>query len=350
MAKKGRKPAVTMSDVGRVAGVSSTTVSHVINKTRYIRPETEQAVLAAIESTGYSGDAIARSLRTGATQTVGVAMTAISNPHFAGFVHAIERHLSNSGFSLVLADTHDDPVREQRAVAEILSHRVDGMIVASASDSTTVVDTLRRRQLPTVFIDRIPEKLYPGMDAVGVENAGSTAQLVDHLTWHGHQRIALVLPPLVHSTIRERRRGYELGLERNDIRPDPSLVVIGNQSEATAAEAVDQLFALKEPPTAIVSSNNEMTLGVMREFRRRGIRVPDDIALAVFDDFEWADFFAPRLTAIAQPVNDIGRLAVEMLLDRLGNRDRDAEPRQERLEPRFELRDSCGCVTGPPTA
>ena len=168
---------VTMSDVARVAQVSATTVSHVINQTRKVDPETEKAVRDAIELTGYFGDGIARSLRKGTTETIGLAMSAISNPYFGDVVHAIERRISGAGYTLLLVDTHDESERERRVVRDLMSHRVDAMILAPSDDSDSLLDALSKRGIPTVLIDRVPARTRAGMDATASS----------HLRRHGQE-------------------------------------------------------------------------------------------------------------------------------------------------------------------
>jgi LacI family transcriptional regulator len=331
-----------MSDVGRVANVSATTVSHVINKTRPVRPETEKAVLDAIEVTGYFGDDIARSLRKGTTQTIGLAMSAISNPYFADVVHAVERRMTEAGYSLLLADTHDDPARERRAVKELLSRRVDAMIVAPSADPTSILDELVRRAVPTVLIDRVPAQSRPGVDAIGVINDEPNARLVDHLVRHGHRRIATITSTPGLATTEERLAGYRAGLERNGLPLDPALIRAGlNATGDHTAEAVGELLAQADPPSAVVMGNNQVTISTMGALRARDLEVPRDIALAAFDDFAWADFFHPRLTAISQPVDELGNGAVTLLLERMRERDRPSQ--HVRLEPTLIVRESCGC-------
>lgn len=335
---------VTMADVARVANVSATTVSHVLNKTRKVQPETAQAVLAAIEATGYSGDGIARSLRTGMTETIGLAMSAISNPYFGDLVHAIESNVTTAGYSLLLADTHDDPVREKRAVNDLLSHRVDAMIVAPSADPATMLDTLAKRGIPTVLIDRVPAQTRNGVDAIGVVNDEPNARLVDHFARIGHTRIATITssPHLV--TTAERLDGYWSGIKRNGLPTDRDLVQVGEPgSEQAMQRAMTALLGLSNPATAIIMGNNQVTIGAMRALRERGLEVPRDIAIACFDDFAWADLFHPRLTAISQPVDQLGSQAVSMLLERL--HDRHLAPRHRRLQPTIQHRESCGCTS-----
>lgn len=333
---------VTMSDVARVAEVSQSTVSHVINKTRKVHPDTERAVLAAIEATGYWGDGVARSLRRGTTETIGLAMSAISNPYFGNVVQAMERSISRAGYSLLLADTHDDSESETRAVVNLLSHRVDAMIIAPSADPDQTLDILSKRSIPTVLIDRVPEQPRKGMDAIGVTNEGPNALLVDHLVEIGHRRIATITSrPGIRTTV-ERLDGYWAGLDRNNIVRDRALVRVGDDgAEGAADRAVEELLALKDPPTAIVMGNNQVTIATLAALRARRVEVPRDLALVAFDDFPWADLFHPRLTAMSQPVEELGRGAVQLLFERLG--DRDLPSRQVRLEPTFVHRESCGC-------
>lgn len=340
---------VTMSEVGKVASVSATTVSHVINKTRKVDPDTEKAVLAAIQSTGYSGDGIARSLRKGTTETVGLAMSSISNPYFGDVVHAIERSLTEAGYSLLLSDTHDDPARELKAVQDLISHRVDAMILAPSADPTRTLALLTKRSIATVLIDRVPTEIFPGVDAIGVTNDEPNAQLVDHFARLGHTRIGTIASTPNLTTTIERLRGYRTGTERNGLDYDPQLVAIGDigtGDQTLTDKALQTLLALPEPPTAIIMGNNHVTIAAMRALRRLGIEVPRDLAIASFDDFEWADLFHPRLTAVSQPVDDLGSGAVALLLERFWNRD--LPPRHQRLEPTIRHRESCGCAEGDP--
>lgn len=333
---------VTMSEVARVAGVSQSTVSHVVNKTRRIAPETEKAVTAAIEATGYVNDGIAKSLRTGKTHTIGLAISAMSNPYFGEVVHAIEKHLTELGYSLILADTHDEPERELRAVRDLLAQRPAGIIIAPSADPQEALHQISRRNIATVLIDRVPERLDPTqpIDAIGVENTEPTAELVNHLTERGHRRIAMICGrPGLRTTI-ERLDGYVLGMQRAGLELDQSLIRDGHSEADPAAAAIKALMRLDSPPTALITANNQMTIGAMKALRDLGLQVPRDLALVAFDDFPWADLFSPRLTVMVQPVEELGTLAAEMLFQRI--QQPDLEPREVRLAPQLIVRDSGG--------
>jgi len=335
----------TMKDVARVANVSQSTVSHVLNKTRKVSPETERAVLDAVALVGYSGDGVARSLRTGSTLTVGLAIAAISNPYFADVVHAIEPRIAEAGYSLLLADTHDDPEFEGRVVREFLSRRVDAMIIAPSANAGPSLGQLSRRGVPAVLIDRLPPDLQEGWDAVGTENYESTASLVDHLAEHGHQRIALVTSHPGLSTTGERTAGYTMGLARHGLTSGQDLIRAGDDGEhdpgKVTDEAIRDLLSLADPPTAIVLGNNKVGIEAIRALQKLKLRIPEDIAVAMFDDFPWSDLFRPRMTAMSQPLDELGAQAVSMLLGRLAGDT--TPPRQLRLRPTLRIRESCGC-------
>jgi LacI family transcriptional regulator len=328
-----------MADVAREAKVSITTVSHVLNGTRRVLPETETAVRAAIESTGYIHDAVARSLVTGGTRTVGVAMSAISNPYFGDVLQSIERALTAAGYSLLLVDTHDDSAVERTVVESLLGRRVDAVVLAPSDDPTPALTRAARAGVPVVLVDRL---LDEDLDQVGTQNIGPTAQLVDHLAGHGHEHIAMIAGRRSLSTTTERITGYRRGLTRNGLPFDPRLLVFGNGSDVDAESCIGRLLEQDPRPTAVVVGNNLMTIGAMRGLRAAKARVPDDLALAAFDDFIWADLFEPRLTTISQPTAQIGQRAVDLLLARLADPGRPAQ--KVRLKPTLVVRDSCGCT------
>ncbi len=333
---------VTMSDVARVAHVSASTVSHVINKTRKVNPETEKAVRDAIEATGYAADSVARSLRTGRTHIIGLAMTAISNTYFGDVVHALERTVTSRGYSLILTDTHDTPEQELRALRTLLSHRVDGIVLAPSAALHAAYAQLARRKVPLVLIDRVPEEFLANVDAVGVQNVEPVATLVDHLVVvHGHTHIGMLAPKAGIITTQERIAGFHLGLERNGLKSSEAPVEHGGESPEHTTEALARLLDVPHPPTALVLGNNLVTVATISQLRKRGITPPHGLATVSFDDFPWADSFQPRLTTMSQPVDELGSIAVQLLLERIA--DPALEARHVRLEPTFEVRESCGC-------
>jgi LacI family transcriptional regulator len=327
---------VTMRDVAELAGVSITTVSHVVNGTRSVAEATRDRVMTAVADTGYTGDAIARSLVTGGTRSLGLALPLAANPHFAGLTEAVERAATAAGYALLLADTQDEPDAEAAAVRALRSRRVDGVLLTPSTGAPDgVLPELRKLGIPTVLVDRVPE--HTGVDQVGPENVQATSDLVRHLGELGHRRIAMVSGRAEVSTAAERVLGYRLGLGRAKLVWDPELVVTGEPG----AGPVTGLFDLPVAPTAVVAGDATVLGAVLRAARDRGLSIGSDLAVVAHDDVDWADLLPTPITTTAQPVEAMGAMAVKMLLDRIADPDR--EPSTVRLAPTLVHRQSCGC-------
>src|SRR3954468_144117 len=285
-----------MSDVARAAGVSLSTVSHVINGTRKVHPATQDRVQLVIAELGYRHNRLARAVaRGGRTHSIGIALSARSNPYFAEVVEAIDSAVTAMGSTMLLGETGDDPAREFRLLNDLLERRVDGIILALAPDphggTTQLLET---SDTPAVLIDRMPGGQL--LDEIGTDNIEPMAALVDHLAVvHGHRRIGLVSGLSGLTTTAERCRGYVEGLRRNGCDEDPALTITGQSWSGPAERAAEELLRLADPPTALIAANNGMTVGVLRHLKHLGVRVPDDLAVCAFDDFEWAELIASPL-------------------------------------------------------
>mgnify|MGYP001055548846 FL=1 len=336
-----------MADIARIAGVSVTTVSHVVNGTRAVSPGSADRVRQAIAKVGYVPDNVVRSMRTTGTRTLGVAMSAMSNPLFGEVVSGIEQAAAQAGYSLMLTETHDDPRGELRAVSELLNRHVEAIVLAPTTGAGAATAHAGQRDVPVVLVDRF---IDAEADQIGCENAEPCAQMVDHLIEIGHRRIAFIGGRHGLSTSAERIEGYKASLRRHGLRVRTADIAYGDSTSTTAQQAFTELMGRPRPPTAIVTANNQMTIGAMRAARDLGIGIPDDIALVCFDDFDWADLFHPRLTAMAQPARPIGEQAFGLALTRLA--DRTLPPRRVVIRPTFMHRESCGCPadSGPAAA
>ena len=335
----GRRPrqTATMSDVAKLAGVSISTVSHVLNRTRPVAPDTARLVHDAVAACGYVPEKAARQQHEG-FGTIGLAMSAISNPYFGDVVHGLDRRAAKEGYSLLLAETHDDPDAELRAVGELLRRKVSAIVLAPSGNAERTLRYVRQANVPVTVLDRF---VGQEVDQIGVENVESTAQLVDHLTEVGHPRLAMISGRPGLTTTEERINGYRLGLERNGLHVREEYIVSGDSQAGGAQKAIGELLGRNEPPTALVVGNNRMTIGTMRGLREAGLRIPQDMALVAFDDFEWSDLFHPRLTAIAQPTLMLGEQAFELSMSRIANPG--LAPRRVLIQPTFQHRESCGC-------
>ncbi|MBB4687446.1 LacI family DNA-binding transcriptional regulator [Amycolatopsis jiangsuensis] len=332
----------TQRDIAEMAGVSITTVSHVVNGTRAVAEDTKTAVLRAIESTGYTGDAIARSLVTGGTRSIGMAVSLVANPYFAALMQAIEREASANGYTVLLADTHDTADTEREVIRALRSRRVDGLLMTPAPGDGPAIGELVSLDVPIVLMDRLTTRT--DVDQVGAENIQATSALTAHLASLGHRRIGMISGAPGLTTSDERVLGYRLGLGRAGLAWTPDLVACGQSSREGGALALSTLLALPDPPTALVVGNDSMMVGALHESRRRGLRLGRDLPVVVYDDVEWAEFVDPPLTTMAQPIEAIGRRAVQLLLARLADPTRPAET--VRLPPTLRHRESCGCPAG----
>ena len=328
-----------MADVADRAGVSISTVSHVLNKTRTVAPETIQAVRNAIDELGFTPNVLARALARARTSTIGVALSAITNIYFGEVVRGMQAECIRHGYFLFLTDTADQPDHQLEVIRALHERRVDGMVLAHVPDpDNRAVRYLQKHKIPVVFVDRAIDS---GFDQVLVENRKATQSLVAHLAGHGHKRIGLVSGIQGLATTVERIEGYQAGLKEAGLLFDERFLACGESEMDPAHQAVLRLMKLAKPPTAIISANNKMTLGVVRALKSIGRRIPKDIAIAAFDDFEWADSFDPTLTALAQPCQEMGAHAIKLLLRRIKTPQR--KPVTLVLEPELRIRHSCGC-------
>jgi LacI family transcriptional regulator len=321
--------------------VSTATVSHVVNGSRAVSAETQKKVKAAIKALKYRPDGIARSLRVAQTGTIAVLISDVTNPFFADFVRGVEdmAHQRGERYNLLLCNTEENATRERRALDLVLERRIDGIIIAPAGGNEEMLADLAESGLPLVFGDR---KLrgVPA-DTVVADNVAAAAELTRHLIFLGHKRIGLLQADLDSSAIRERVTGFCETLARSGLKLDPGHVA-RSPSGIPAAEAAGKvLLAVSPRPDAVFCTNNFMTLGLMQAVIDRGLRCPEDIAIAGFDDFPWAAAFRPRLTAVAQPAYEIGQEAATLLFDRISGR-RTGAPVRVVLNAKLIVRDSCG--------
>jgi LacI family transcriptional regulator len=331
----------TIVDVARLAGVSTSTVSHVVNGTRPVGEDTAQRVLAAIQKTGYRQDTLARSLRRSRTDSVGLVVSNVAQPAFAEMVRGVEHEAAAAGYTLLLANSGEDRERERTSLAALTARRVDGLIIAPAAHSSARdLQEIRRAGTPVVLMDRTSNLRT---DMVGVENVLPMRDLVLHLLDHGHTRVALAAGDLAVSTIAERHQGYLDALAEAKIKVNDAYILTGSGLSEESRADVRRLLDLRHPPTAVVATSTETAAGVLEAASDLGLSTPRDFAFGTFDGFAHSDLFEPRITTVTQPAYDIGVTAMQLLLRRLSG---GAVTRNKtvRLKPDIAYRDSCGCV------
>lgn len=334
----------TIVDVARLAGVSVSTVSHVVNGTRPVRPETSERVRAAVAAVGYSPDGVARALRRAQTECIGLVVTDTGQAGFAEMIRGVEGEASATGFTLLLADSAEDLERQLASVTALVERRVDGLLLAQVSRTPhSLVESLVARGIRVVLVDRLST---PDVDQVGVENVEPMKMLVRHLVDRGHTRVALIAGDDAIPTLHERRVGYVEALAKAPKPETQEPMIEEVASPAEARRAVHRLCAAPVPPTAFVAASQVIGVGVLQALADLRLRIPDDVAMVVFDDFPYADLFRPRLTAVVQPNVAVGREAVRLLIRRI--RHPEAPHRTVRLKAEIAHRESCGCPPGSP--
>lgn len=323
----------TMVDVARIAGVSISTVSHVLNGTRNVEPATRKKVQSAIEQTGYRQDTLARAMRRSRTESIGLVVSDAGEPAFAEMVHGVESAAADRGLTLLLANSAEDADREQRAVRTLLDRRVDGLILARAAASPdSLLAGLRDDKAPIVLLDRLYRDLP--FDQVGGENRDSMRQLVGHLMSRGHRRFAVIAGDLRVPTLQERLDGFFDGLRDGDADPVDQLVIKDPSPDAL----MHALGDAASRPTAVIACSTPLAVQGLTALEASGLSTPADVAFATFDGFAYPDLFSPRLTTVRQPAFDMGVAAVGLLADRLASPD--SSPRTLRLRQALELRES----------
>lgn len=333
-----------MLDVARTAQVSVATVSALINGTTRVSPALTQRIEAAISAIGYERNAIARSLKLGATNTIGLMVSDIRNPFFTDIVATIQYALNRVGYAVMVCSSDENTELQDMQIKLLLDRAVDGLIIAPAGEDVMLKDFLASVRRPMVIVDRTCEGL--DVDTVTLDNRKAVLDATSYLIGLGHRRIGYIAGPLITSTGRDRLAGYRDALAAAAVPYVDELVQDGDSREAGGYRAAMQLLTQRDRPSAIFSANNLMTIGAMRAIRDAGLSCPDDISVACFDDFPWADVFRPHLTTIAQPVQAIGEYAANLLLDRLSGK-ADEAPRRLVIQGRLIVRESCRALARP---
>lgn len=325
-----------IQDVALRAGVSTATVSHVLNNTRFVTDETREAVLAAVRELHYHPSAVARSLSTRRTRTIGMVVSDISNFFFSELVRGVIDAIAPHDYHLLLCTTELAPSREEEYLRLLFDRTVDGFVAAATTQKWSALQLAEAVDVPVVFVDRTFEDMNGPY--VGVDNAGGAYRAVSHLIEDGHRRIGIVAGPVGMSTMEERLAGYRRALLNHRLDPREEWVACCELSIEAGQAAATQLLTLSRPPTALFCNNNLVTLGTLRAIQQLHRRCPDDIALAAFDDHPWARMAAPALTVVSQPAHEVGRTAGLLLLRMLAG-----ETVEERtvLPTELIVRDSC---------
>ena len=306
---------VSIKDIAKAAGVSHSTVSRALSDSPLIKAETKARIQQLAQEMGYSPDAIARSLVTQRTHTVGVVVTTITDPFVAEVVQGIEDTAQENDYSVILASSASEPERELAAVEMLRAKRVDSLIVTSSRVGALYLEHLERFGVPVVLVNNHNRQSGRYTFSVSVDNQHGGHLATTHLIQRGHRRIGYVSAtastrgggPADHSDDAERLAGYRQALDESGITFDPALVVHGNGRVDGGERALRTLVRLAEPPTAVFCYNDMTAIGLISAVRQTGLSVPEDLAVVGFDDIPLAAHVYPPLTTVAQHQRDMGR-------------------------------------------
>lgn len=306
----------TMKDVAKMAGVSTSTVSHVINNDRFVSDAVRAKVDAAIKTLNYAPSALARSLKLNQTHTIGMLITASSNPFYSELVRGVERSCFERGYSLVLCNTEGDEHRMNRNLETLLQKRVDGLLLLCTETHLPSPEIMSRYpSIPTVMMDWAP---FEGESDVIQDNSllgGETA--TQHLIDNGYTRIACIAGPQDKTPARLRLEGYRKAMNRAGLAIQEGYEIIGDFEFQGGFTAMNSLLALEQPPHAVFTGNDAMAVGAYQALYQAGLKVPQDMAVVGYDDIELARYMTPPLTTIHQPKDELGELAVDVLIHRM---------------------------------
>ncbi|MCK9331322.1 MAG: LacI family transcriptional regulator, partial [Candidatus Cloacimonetes bacterium] len=310
---------ITIKDVAKRAGVSTATVSFVINGTKNVAPETKAKVKAAISELNFRMNHFASNIRVRKSGSVAFLVPDMSNQFFIEIAVVIEKELRQAKYNLILANTDESLETERFQVDNLLNHSIDGLILSpSVIDESNLFDLIPS-DLPLVFFDRVPK--YPGKaDCVASDNISGAREAVEYLISLGHRKIAMISGTNAMTASTEREEGYIEALVANGIEIDRSLIFNGdNKKESTGFSAMKNICKIPGV-TAVFMINNPLALGALRYLNENGRKVPEDFSFISFDDFQWMNIVNPSISAVKQNTELLGKKLAEILLLRLSHK------------------------------
>jgi LacI family transcriptional regulator len=312
---------VTILDVAARAGVSSGTVSRVINDDIHVRPQTRQRVLQVMDDLGYIANRQARSLAGGKTDIIGLIVPDLGTGYIGEIIRGIDMELGLTGLDLILYTTHRTASKEANYVANLAQGMVDGLLLVLPRSPADYIEALTRRSFPFVLVDH--QGTGRECPAVGATNWQGAYDATAYLLQLGHTRIGFITGSMDLGCAQDRLAGYRAALRDHHLQAPPELEYEGGFFQPDGYAGGSAFLDLPDPPTAIFASNDVMAMGVMDAVRNRGLRIPDDISVVGFDNIPQSAVVFPPLTTVEQPLEQMGRGATQMLLRILKDREED---------------------------
>lgn len=329
---------VTIVDVAREAGVSYATVSRVLNGDPYVKSETRERVAAVLDRMGYVANRQARSLRTGRSQLIGLLARDLGTGYIGQIIAGIDAEIAETEYEVLLFTTHHKS-RAPEYVSTFVGGMADGLLLILPYEIEAYSAMLNLRRYPHVLIDYEGAAVGP---AISADNRQGGYDGAAYLLELGHRRVGFVTGDLTLGSARSRLAGFCQALSDRAIPEDPALIAEGDYQQPSGYGAAQMLLCLPQPPTAIFASNDVMAFGVMEAIRDAGLRIPADVSVLGFDDIPQATGVSPMLTTVRQPLEEMGRQAVHMLMAYIGDPERSYEYRE--LSTELVVRNSCAPI------
>lgn len=331
-----------MSDVAKLANVSPATVSRVLSQPELVNEETRRKVMEVINRVNYKPHIVARQFRTQETKIILVVVPDITSSFFSKVLRGIEHVAINSGYQVILGDTENDPKRELSYIDLLLQKQADGMVLLTARIDKEKLEDISE-QFPVVLACEYMDGL--NIPTVSIDNISSARKATEHLISLGHTRIAHITGPMDVILSRDRLKGYRQAMMSYDLEIESAFIQEADFGFASAYDQTLKLLALENPPTAVFVFNDEMAIGSIKAAKDQDLNVPKDFAVVGFDNINIASMFEPALTTIEQPKYEIGKKAMEMLLDIIGGKE--LPKKKYVLSDELRIRESCGGKTKP---
>ncbi|SEM51662.1 transcriptional regulator, LacI family [Pseudomonas sp. ok272] len=325
----------TIKDVAALAGISYTTVSHVVNKTRPVSDEVRLKVEAAIQRLDYVPSAVARSLKAKTTATIGLLVPNSLNPYFAELARGIEDYCERNGYCVILCNSDDNPQKQRSYLRMLQEKRIDGLIVTSVGSDARLAEGLAGVRTPMVIVDRALDGLEA--DLVRIDHEHGAYLATRHLLELGHRDIACIGGPAHTSVAQMRMAGFWRALKEVGVQVPIERVLESDFTSTGGYEAAASLLE-QAPPSAIFAGNDMMGIGVLRAAAERSIRVPTELSVIGFDDIQMSRYVYPALTTVGQSILQLGEMAAEVLLRRIATPERPTD--QRIVTPSIVLRES----------
>ena len=304
---------MNIREIAKRANVSTATVSRTINRLPSVKPLLAKRVWKAVEELGYFPSMQARALVSGRSRTFGLIVSEITNPFFPEIIHVFEETALQHNYEVLLTSTVHDTERMKIAVRRMLEHRVEGVAVVTFGMEESLLDDLKLRKVPLVFVDVGPQRPY--VSNIRIDYLLGIRQAVQHLAALRHERIGFITGPLVLKSAAARHDAFLQSMQEIGMPVDPSLIVEGNHSLEGGEMAFGRMLRLEDRPTAIICSNDMTAMGVMRKSRAENIMLPRDLSLIGFDNIRISQYMLPPLTTIEMSQSEIARLAFHALLE-----------------------------------